>query len=35
MVNHESRMLIDGKLVESETGRQFETSTRRPRKPWA
>ncbi|BBX42057.1 aldehyde dehydrogenase family protein [Mycobacterium simiae] len=24
MVNHESRMLIDGKLVESETGRQFE-----------
>lgn len=24
MVNHESRMLIDGKLVESETGRQFD-----------
>lgn len=24
MVNHESRMFIDGKLVESETGRQFD-----------
>ncbi|OAN36897.1 aldehyde dehydrogenase family protein [Mycolicibacterium iranicum] len=24
MVNHESRMLIDGKLVDSETGRQFD-----------
>ncbi len=24
MVNHEFRMLIDGKLVESETGRQFD-----------
>lgn len=24
MVNHESRMLIDGKLVESDTGRQFD-----------
>lgn len=24
MVNHEARMLIDGKLVASETGRRFE-----------
>jgi aldehyde dehydrogenase (NAD+) len=24
MVNHESRMLIDGKLVDSETGRRFD-----------
>ena len=32
MVTHESRMLIDGKLVEAEAGRRSTTSTRPPRR---